>query len=180
MKTNIFLSGFLLFLLMCSCERSQSYTMRVAQRPVTDTASIIKDIRARYTAINAKSYTKKTADLSGLSAEGGTVTSYHDQKGIVKDHVILYGEMGKVELDLYYYLGNIFFAFKKETAYDQPIYVKGSKVNSVTESRFYIHQNKLIRCLKAGNKHVPPDSDEFKEQSTDILGLTAEIKTQRK
>jgi hypothetical protein len=156
---------------MCSCKNSVSHTKNNAQLPVADTAQLIKEIKTQYAAINSGSYTKKNADLSGLSAEGGTVTSYHDQKGTVKDHVVLYGEMGKVELDLYYNTDGLFFEYKKETAYDQPMYVKGSKVKSVTEDRYYFHKNRMIRWITAGHKIISPENAKFKEEGTAVREL---------
>jgi len=180
MKNLLVLTGFLLLFMLSSCNGAVSPLKTVENRAVVvDTAQLIKTIKTEYAAINNSSFTKKKADLSGLSAEGGELITYYKKLAVVKEHAILYGEMGKVEIDLYYHATGLFFVFKKETFYDQPMYVKGSKVKSITENRYYFHKDGMIRWIGNDHQIVRPGSAVYKDEARRLVELAAQIKAQR-
>ena len=178
MKTTLTLITTLLFIGVCSRENSVSNTVSISQPAKTDTLRIIKDIKAQFSAINSGSnlYRKKERAVSGLSAEGGTVTSYYNKTVLVKEHVVLYGETGKVEMDLYFNQGGLFFEYKAETIYDKPIYIKGYKIKGVQENRYYFYKGELIRWLGPGNKIMNPFSDKFKDENKALKESLKQIK----
>lgn len=178
MKSTLTLITALLFIGVCSHGKPGSNTVSTGQPAKTDTLKIIKNIKAQFSAINSGSnlYKKKERMVSGLSAEGGTVISYYNKTVLVKEHVILYGETGKVEMDLYFNKGALFFEYKSETTYDKPIYIKGYKIKSVEENRYYFHNAELIRWLGPGNKIVNPLSDKFKDKNKSLKESLKQIK----
>lgn len=179
MKNLLLLLGFLLLFMLSSCNGAVSPPKIAENLAVVDTAQLIKSIKAQYAATNNGSFTKKKRDLSGLSAEGGELISYYQKLAVVKDHAVLYGEMGKVEVDLYYNANGLFFVYKKETSYDQPMYVKGSKVKSIADNRYYFHKGGMIRWLGNDHQIVSPRNNAYKEEAGNVIELAAQIKAQR-
>ncbi|MCX2486563.1 hypothetical protein [Pedobacter sp. MR2016-24] len=179
MKNLLLLPGFLLLFMLSSCNGTASPLKAAENRTAVDTAQLIKTIKAEYAAINNGSFTKKKKDLSGLSAEGGELITYYKKLAVVKEHAILYGEMGKVEIDLYYNATGLFFVYKKETFYDQPMYVKGSKVKSLTQNRYYFHKGGMIRWIGTDHRTVSPGSTAYREEAGNVMELAAQIKAQR-
>lgn len=127
---------------------------------------IIKSIRLKYLAINGqlKSLKKVITDAPGLSNEGGQITCYYKGKVLKKSVLELYGEMGQIKEEYYFDNDKLIFKFSIFKSYDKPMYIKGSKVKSITEDRFYLKDEKLIRWTKPNDKIVNFRSDEFKEK----------------
>jgi len=128
----------------------------------------IQSIRQTYAATNRKlaRYKKVKKDLSGFSAEGGELIAYFDGPAIVKIAVTHYGEMGKYYEDYYYREGKLVFVFRKITKYNRPL---TGKVISTALSRFYFHDDKLIRWIDEQGKLVSSTSSEFAKQQDEYL-----------
>jgi hypothetical protein len=128
----------------------------------------IQSIRQSYAAINRKQarYRKVKRELSGFSAEGGVLTAYFEGAPIVKMLAIFYGESGKSQEEFYYRDGKLIFVLRTESRYNRPL---SGKVVSTKLSRFYFHDDKLIRWIDPSGKFMPSDSAEYQEQEKDYL-----------
>jgi len=143
-----------------------SFSGAYALRPQSETD--IQSIRQSYTAINRKQarYRKVKKELSGFSAEGGVLTAYFDGQNIVKMLATYYGEMGRTNEEFYYRDGKLIFVLRTELNYNRPL---SGKVVSRKLSRFYFHDDKLIRWIDETGKTVPSDAAEYQEQEKDHL-----------
>lgn len=135
-----------------------------------DTPAIVEQVKKQFAAINADLPTliRQKKDLNGMSAEGGEVTGYYGKTGLVKLQAILYGEMGKAEIEAYFDQAKLFFYYKKETQYDKPIYEQGFKVKNTGAQRFYFYEGKVIRWLGAHQDIEFPAAQDFKAKSAEI------------
>lgn len=144
-----------------------------------DTVSLIKEIRKQYSEININSdhYDKVEKDIMGQSAEGGNMIAYYDNVNLKKIIAIFYGETGQTTTEYYFNTkSQLFFAYSKTNIYDKPIYIKGSKIKSVEEKRYYFFNNKLFKWLVNNNASVNFTSKSFKEESKYIIDDIAEIR----
>lgn len=172
--------AFLLFLSLFACNQSNDNhavndpTETTEETPKTE-EEIIAEIRAKFEEINknSASYQTKSMDLTGESTEGGELKSYYQNEALQKADVNYYGEMGKLTEEYYFSEGNVFFVFTQQHAYDQPIYMEGSKVVKTEEHRYYFHNNKLIRWLDP-NKEKVADAD-FKQKESEIFQKINEL-----
>lgn len=128
----------------------------------------IQSIRQTYAATNRKlaRYKKVKKDLSGFSAEGGELIAYFEGPAIVKITATFYGEMGKSFEEYYYRDGKLVFVFRKESRYNRPL---TGKIISTASSRFYFHDDKLIRWIDEQGKLVSSASSEFAKQQDEYL-----------
>ena len=131
----------------------------------------IQSIRQSYAAINRKQarYRKVKKELSGFSAEGGVLTAYFDGQNIVKMLATYYGEMGRTNEEFYYRDGKLIFVLRTELNYNRPL---SGKVVSRKVSRFYFHDDKLIRWIDESGKTMASDSAEYQEQEKDNLNTS--------
>jgi len=177
MKINLFTVILLLFLSLFYAKRSYSEVFLSPPRQITDTLKKISVIKKKFTDINAKIsfYKRIERPITGLSAEGGILTSFFEHKDHVKDHLILYGEMGKTEIDIYYSKDILFFIYKVDTTYDKPIYNSGFKVKNVSQNRFYFEQNKLFRWIAPNHKIVSVYAEKFKNEEKSLKELLKQL-----
>lgn len=134
----------------------------------------IQAIRQTYAATNRKlaRYKKVRKDLSGFSTEGGELVAYFDGAAIVKIATTYYGEMGKSYEEYYYRDGKLIFVFRKESKYNRPL---SGKMISTALSRFYFHDDKLIRWIDEKGKQVPADSSEYAETQSEYLKSSSQF-----
>lgn len=170
-----------LFLLFFACNQSSDHTAVNDAPETTEEApkteeEIIADIREKFEAINqnSASYQAKTMELTGESTEGGELKAYYQNEALQKAVATYYGEMGKLTEEYYFSEGHVFFVFTQQQAYDQPMYMEGSKVVKTEEHRYYFHNNKLIRWLDP-NKEKVADSN-FKQKESEIFQKIKELK----
>ena len=169
---NILLIHFVALLFNYNSEINVSRS-NVVSSIQSDTATIVKKIRADFSVINSKlkSFKRKNREVFDMSSERGEVIGYYDKKLLVKAHSVFYGETGRVETDYYFNKTGLFFEYKKETYYDKPIYVKGFKTKKLEQNRYYFDNNVLIKWIF--NKTVKPQSQIFKEKT---VALNEELK----
>src|SRR6185436_3364197 len=141
---------------------------------VPQTEKELQSIRQSYAAINRKQarYRKVKKELSGFSAEGGVLTTYFEGPNIVKILATYYGEMGRTNEEFYYREGKLIFVLRTELNYNRPL---SGKVVSRKVSRFYFHDNKLIRWIDESGKTMPSDSAEYQEQQKDNLDTSKKL-----
>lgn len=113
----------------------------------------IGSIRKQYGDINRKvpTYKKVKKNLSGFSAEGGTLVAYFHGPSIMKMSAVYFGETGRASEEYYYWNGKLIFVFQKEERYDKPL---SGKVVSTKENRYYFDQDKLIKWIDESGKEV--------------------------
>lgn len=129
------------------------------------TAKEIAAIRAEVAAINknVKSYQKTTKDVDGISAEGTEATYFMSGKGLKKITAKVYGETFQAAVEIYYSGEEPVFAYQVEKRYNKPIMIKGSKIASVTEKRFYYSGEQLIKLI-IGKRTVTEGEDYDREK----------------
>lgn len=95
----------------------------------------IETIRAHYNTINRNlpRYRKVEKELSGYSAEGGSLAAYYDGNSIRKISALYYGETGKASEDYYYWDNQLIFVYRKDFQYDKP--ASGRVVATADENR---------------------------------------------
>ena len=140
------------------------YRRGVIARPVEDLA---KDIRAHYAYINENlsSWDESKADVPGMSTEGGQLTAYVDLYFVKKIIVELYGEMGRLRDEYYFFDNSLVFVYSETHQYDKPF----GETQKIIENRYYFHDGIMLRWLDLEKKEVPADSAEFKENEDRIL-----------
>jgi Tfp pilus assembly protein PilE len=164
-----------LFLLIISIivaittQQAYSDIIGKTKQTVADTALVnrIDLIKKKFSEINSNipSFKKISKDIFEESTEGGELTKYADSKGVRKIVQIFYGEMGKNKEEFYYDDdGSLMFYYRLEEKYDMPMYIKGPKTKSKTETRFYLLDDKIV-------KYVYNPAKTFKEVEITKLGV---------
>ncbi len=127
------------------------------------TSDPIQSIRQQYTAINKRGarYQKVKKELTGFSAEGGELIAYLDGPAIVKIAATYYGETGRAAEEYYYQAGKLIFVYRKDSTYSRPL---SGKVIRTSETRFYFHNDQLIKWLDEKGKEVSRGPEFTKEQ----------------
>jgi hypothetical protein len=128
----------------------------------------IASIRQHYTQINGKAarYRKVKKELSGFSAEGGTLLAYLDGPNIMKIAATFFGETGRTSEDYYYWDGKLIFVLRRESRYSKPL---SGKVVATTENRFYFKDDKLIRWIDENGKQPSSDTSEYADKQKEYL-----------
>jgi hypothetical protein len=141
---------------------------------VSQTVDPIQAIKQQYATINksAASYTTVKKELSGYSAEGGTLIAYFDGPKIMKMVVNHYGEGGRAIEEYYYSDNRLIFVFRKDSGYDTPM---SGKVVYTGENRFYFNKNRLIRWINEDARQVAPGSREYLAKEKEYLQLSREF-----
>jgi len=131
------------------------------------TTDLIQSIRQQYATINrgVAKYRKVKKELSGFSAEGGTLVAYFSGPAIMKIVATYYGEGGRTIEEYYYRDAQLIFVFRKELRYSRPL---SGKVVSTKENRFYFSHDELIKWINESGKEVAR-GDEYTEEQSDCL-----------
>ena len=147
-----------------------------------DTVQLINSLKKEYSEINSKlaSFSKVKKDVLGQSAEGGNINAFYDQKGLKKVITTYYGETGKAVNEYYFNKVGIFYIFETEYFYNKPINIRGSKINSTKENRYYLFKNQLIKWIDSNNKSVNINSKEYQIEKKNLLEDIDEFKNQLK
>lgn len=125
----------------------------------------IKRIREEFGRINSDSSKYKVVqkDIEGQSAEGGLARKFYYNDTLKKLVTVFYGETGKLTSEYYFKNAEIIFLFEKEERYSSPIYTGKSKAVEVTENRYYLNKDKLIRWIGKAGKIINPQDYPTKE-----------------
>ena len=134
------------------------------------TADPIAAIRQHYSDINRKvpTYKKVKKNLSGYSAEGGTLVAYFHGPSIMKMTAVYFGETGRASEEYYYWNGKLIFVFHKEERYDKPL---SGKVVSTKENRFYFANDNLIKWIDESGK----EATDFQSSEAQYLKSSKEL-----
>lgn len=134
----------------------------------------IPSIRQHYAQINrnAARYRKVKKDLSGFSAEGGTLVAYLDGTKIMKISATYYGETGRSNEDYYYWNSKLIFVLRRESTYSRPL---SGKIVKTTENRFYFKDDHLIRWVDENAKEVASDTSEYTEKQKEYLDASKQF-----
>jgi len=131
--------------------------------------SMIKEIETKYHLIrdNRNKYDTTSIELLEKSTEGVATTGYFDGQNIKLITIIYFGETGKSELEYYFSMGDLFFAFEKQYKYNRPIYWDKKQMEDnddtetfdpkktiVSKDKYYFHKEKLFLWLDNQNKEV--------------------------
>jgi hypothetical protein len=149
----------------------QEYKARISSSSQGDP---IQTIREQYATINksAARYKSVKKDLSGFSAEGGTLVAYFDGPKLMKIVASHYGESGKAVEEYYYWDDQLIFVYRKDSNYDKP---GSQKVVRTAENRFYFSNDRLVRWLDKNAKQIEPGDSEYLEKEKDYLRLSKEF-----
>ena len=134
----------------------------------------IVSVRRHYAQVNSKAarYRKVKKELSGFSAEGGTLLAYFDGPNIMKIAATFYGETGRTSEEYYYWDGKLIFVLRKESRYNKPL---SGKVVATIENRFYFKDDKLIRWLDENGKQAASDTSEYTDKQKEYLDSSKEF-----
>jgi hypothetical protein len=128
----------------------------------------IASIRQRYAQINAKAarYRKVKKELSGFSAEGGTLLAYLDGSSIMKIAATFYGETGRTNEEYYYSDDRLIFVLRSESTYSKPL---SGKIVRTIENRFYFKDGQLIRWIDENGKQPAANTTEYADKQKEYL-----------
>ena len=134
----------------------------------------IASIRQHYAQINrnAVRYRKVKKELSGFSAEGGTLAAYFDGPNIMKIAATFFGETGKSYEEYYYWDGKLIFVLRKESRYSKPL---SGKVIATTENRFYFKDDQMIRWINGRGKQIAASASEYSDKQKEYLDGSKEF-----
>ncbi|MBC7806530.1 MAG: hypothetical protein H7145_10305 [Akkermansiaceae bacterium] len=158
-----------------------------AQRGGSDRSRAVhvQAIRKYYARVNAeaKRYAKKERDLSGFSAEGGTLIGFYSGSELRKMVATYYGESGRTITELYLADGALIFALSTDLRYVRPLGFDGKdagKIASTAQSRFYFNKGTLIQWLDSDGKSVRTDGAAARGESqrirTDVADLVRRLR----
>jgi len=119
-------------------------------------------------------YEKLTVKLVGESTEGGTVDYYYHERNLKAVKAVVYGEVGKTEID--YYFGSTYADYASrfnEFYYSSPIYIKGSRTVARNQSEFFVCSGKLLRGI--GDDVVRTHFERANSILTKVLELSPKI-----
>ena len=129
--------------------------------------SLVNDIQIKYTEIraNLSSYDTTMIEIWEESTEGGKTTAYYDNGDLKLIEVVWFGEMGKRQIDYYFWNGILIYVFDLDFEYNRPIYwnkktakedcdneVFDYKKTIVKEDRYYFINEKLFLWLDNDKK----------------------------
>ncbi|MBC8136342.1 MAG: hypothetical protein H8F28_10690 [Fibrella sp.] len=142
----------------------------------------VQAIRKYYTRINteAKRYTKKERDLSGFSAEGGTLTGYYGKNELRKMVAIYYGESGRKIEEYYFADGSLIFVLSTDLRYVRPLTFDGKdtgEIASTEQNRIYFNKSNLIQWLTPNGKPVKTDDTTARLKSKEVRATAADLLT---
>lgn len=158
-------------------DRLRQANNKKPETQASDPERTVLDIRRKFNAINSAMNTYLVIELSNLeeSSEGGALLLYLDQdKNLVKAITTLYGTMGNVITEFYYWNEELFFVFAKETEYNMPAYMEDHEVKAVLENRYYFEREQLIKWLNPDKLSV--SNINFPSQERELLQYSNVIK----
>lgn len=140
-----------------------------AKNLLQNTNALVSKIRERYLQINRRSrtYQKVKKSIKGKSTESGEMTAFFSNKQIVKITVIYYDEMGRGNVDFYFWEGKLIFVYEKNLQYDKPL---TGRVISVKNHRYYFNEDRLIKWLEGKKNHDIDDPTVQDKQTLFING----------
>lgn len=113
------------------------------------------DFAKRYAAVNAQARHSRRVErnLTGLSAEGGTLTGWFNGQKLSRLTARLYGETGQQTAEYSFWSGHLFFVLQTTRHYKQPLgahVLPGPEgaVAHVEQSRYYFQNGRLMRWLE--------------------------------
>ncbi len=145
------------------------------------TSAQIKKIRKQYVDINAGAtgYTKKQRDLSGFSAEGGTLVGYYRKDALKKIVATYYGESGRTIHEFYFANGALIFMLSTDLRYTGSLReaANGSGgIASTKHDRFYFAEGTLIRWLSPDGKNEPTQDRTGKQKEKELKADVVELR----
>lgn len=147
---------------------------------LAQTAKQIATIRKEVNLINknAKSYTKTTKDIEGISLEGTEADYFVSGKGIKKITAKSYGETYNAVSEFYYSGEELIFVYRKFNSYDTQIGMNPPpKVVSVKEYRFYFAGGKLIKFIN-GKKIVKNTTKFWADSESETIQVANKLKAE--
>lgn len=144
------------------------------------TISTIKEIKKEYINIvnTLNSLDKSKYELSQLSTEGGEVEIYKNiDKEIRFAHLMLFGEMYKIEYNFYFKNSMLFFVYSTKIEYNQPIYSEGFDLDKSTKkvNRYYFINEELERWLDDKGYNVDNNQEKFINAQKELLSLVRDF-----
>lgn len=137
----------------------------------TDTA--VARIRREFAAVNAMlpRCSRRTLDLWGESAEGGSLEAYRCGGEIRKLVAVYYGETGRVREEWYLAGERPFFLFRTDLGYDRPF----GRVVRRTEERVYLRGGEMLRWIGDDGRARGTTSDEARGRLAEIREFAADL-----
>lgn len=170
--------GILMFsVILIACSFDIKNTSINSEQDKNSINVIISEIRKEY--ININSDTNLIViekDLTGISTEGGTQFNYYDKTELRKSFLNFYGEMGKKVEEYYFKDGRLFFLFKQEFYYNQPIYVQeGFEVEKIEENRYYFDNDNLVRWIDNYKTLRDVSNEDSKKLASELIAKAKAI-----
>jgi hypothetical protein len=134
----------------------------------------IASIRQHYAEINRNvaKYRKVKKDLSGFSAEGGTLVGYFYGSGIYKIAATFYGETGRSYEEYYYSDNKLIFILRRESTYSKPL---SGKIIRTIENRFYFKDGQMIRWIDENGKQPAANTTEYTDKQKEYLNSSKQF-----
>jgi hypothetical protein len=150
-----------------------------SQIAFAQTAKQVTVIRNEVNVINkqAKTYTKTSKLVEGISLEGTEAIYFGSGKGLKKISAVSYGETYNATTEFYYSGEELIFVYRKFNRYDTQIGMNPPpKVISTKESRFYFTNGKLIKFLE-GKKNIK-NSAYWLDSESEVLEIAEKLKAE--
>jgi hypothetical protein len=120
------------------------------------TENVLQHIRDRYQEVNKNisSYRVAGIDMVDFSTEGGSLEGYFVGDTLQMMVRVVYGEMGRDRLEVYYDKSTPVFFYNRHYKYEVPIHDSTFDQHkwAVDEERGYFHQGKMVRWIDKKNK----------------------------
>lgn len=175
--TRFFLTVWILFSLLCSCNSRNGHSTNLKKQQVKN-HECIESIRSyvdKFETINEWSLILK--DELNESTEGGELTYYNWDGKLIKIEAIYYGETFQ-KLSRYYLRNDsLIYIYEKELQYNRPIYQDSVRMHELNdtevfdlnkarkkESRAYFCKGQLIDASRMPNYKSNTKSSSEKEQ----------------
>jgi hypothetical protein len=133
----------------------------------------VQEIEARAAAIRSRSQSVRAVerDLSGFSAEGGTLNAFYDEGILTLVKATFYGETARSDQEFYYEDGRRpFLVVEYESQYEAPF----GTVAGTREHRYYVREGRLIGAV-ADKRPVPADDAASAARATTLLKLSERL-----
>ncbi len=108
---------------------------------------------------------KKDTMIIFETTQGGILAGYFEVNKLRLMRNEYYGEMGKGVIDIFFVDGKVIFVKEIVVNYNVPIYMENSRAVKISEYRYYLKNNRLLKCFDDKGEAVVED------YSTARLGL---------
>ncbi|UPK71411.1 hypothetical protein [Chitinophaga filiformis] len=159
--------------------RILSFLLLLNLQAFAQTDNALQHIKERYQEVNKNisSYRMARVDLPDISTEGADLEGYFTGDTLQLMVHTIYGEMGKMRLEVYYEKGAPVFYYDRDYKYEVPMYDSTFEQHkmAVKEYRGYFYKGKMIRLIDEKNLIFTKRDEEFIKTEQEYLKSAADL-----